>query len=95
MNTFVKHKEIHKFTWEARGRKWFIDVFVTNLKTWKVIEDVGIYRSIEGSGYYLLCAKVHFPPQWINKKKVSVEQEEFFKTRLLMIKTYDGCTHKA
>jgi hypothetical protein len=21
MNTFFKHKEIHKFTWEVRGRK--------------------------------------------------------------------------
>jgi len=33
MNTFFKHKEIHKFTWEARGHKSFIDDFVTNLKT--------------------------------------------------------------
>jgi hypothetical protein len=79
MNTLFKHKEIHKFTWEARWHKSFIDCFVTNLKTWKVIEDIGVYRSIElGSDYYLLCAKVHFSPQWLNKKKVSVKKEEFF-----------------
>ena len=30
MNTFFKHKEIHKFTWEARGRKSIIDYFITN-----------------------------------------------------------------
>jgi hypothetical protein len=38
--------------------------------------------------------KIHFPPQWLNKKKVTIKQEEFFKIRLLMMKTYDGCKHK-
>jgi len=32
MNTFFKHKEIHKFTWEARGHKSIIDYFITNMK---------------------------------------------------------------
>jgi hypothetical protein len=34
--------------------------------------------------YHLLCAKVNFPPRWLheNRKDVSVQQEEFFKTRL-------------
>jgi hypothetical protein len=29
MNTFFKHKEIHKFTWEARGYKSIVDYFIT------------------------------------------------------------------
>jgi hypothetical protein len=36
--------------------------------------------------HYLLCAKVDFPPRWLNKninKKVPSKQEEFFKIRLL------------
>ena len=33
MNTFFKHKEIHKFTLEARGHKSIIDYFITNMKT--------------------------------------------------------------
>jgi len=33
MNTFFKHKEIYKFTWEARGHNPIIDYFITNMKT--------------------------------------------------------------
>ena len=63
MNTFFKHKEIHKFTWEARGHKSIIDYFITNMKTSKVIQDIRVYRSNEiDSDHYLLCAKVNFPP---------------------------------
>ena len=63
MNTLFKHKDIHKFTWEARGHKSIIDYFITNMKTSKVIQDIRVYRSNEiGSYHYLLCAKVNFPP---------------------------------
>ena len=58
-----RHKEIHKFTWEARGHKSVIDYFITNTKTSKVIQDIRVYRSNErDTDHYLLCAKVHFPP---------------------------------
>jgi len=86
MNTFFKQKEIHKFTWEARGHKSIIDYFITNMKTSKVIQDIRVYRSNKiDSDNYLLCAKVNFPPRWLNKgnKKAPLKQEEFFKVRLL------------
>jgi len=44
MNTFFKHKEIHKFTWEARRVKSIVDYFITNMKTSKVIEDIRVCR---------------------------------------------------
>ena len=56
------------------------------MKTSKVIQDIRVYRSNEiDSDHYLLCAKVNFPPQWLNKsnKKTPLQQEEFFKVRLL------------
>ena len=60
MKTGFKQKEIHKFTWEARGDKSY---FITNMKTSKVIQDIRVYRSNEiDSDHYLLCAKVNFPP---------------------------------
>ena len=86
INTFFMHKEIHKFTWEARGHNSIIDYFITNMKTSKVIQDIRVYRSNEiDSDHYLLCAKVTFPPRWLNKgkKKAIVKQEELFKVRLL------------
>jgi len=42
MNTFFKHKEIHKFTWETKGHKSIIDYFITNMKTSKVIQDIRV-----------------------------------------------------
>ena len=86
MNTFFKHKEIHKFTWEARGHKSIIDYFITNMKTSKVIQDLRVYRSSEiDSDHYLLRAKVNFQQRWLNKgnKKTTLKKEEFFKLRLL------------
>jgi hypothetical protein len=83
MNTFFKHKEIHKFTWEARGQKSIIDYFITNMKTSKVIQDTRIYRNNEtDSDHYLLCAKVNFPPRWLNKK-APLKKEEFFKNKIV------------
>jgi len=64
MNTFLKHKEIYKFNWEARGHKSIIDYFITNMETSKVIQVIRVYRSNEiDSDHYLLCAKVNFPPR--------------------------------
>ena len=40
MNTFFKHKECHKFTWEARRHKSIIDYFIINMKTLMVIQDI-------------------------------------------------------
>jgi hypothetical protein len=86
MNTLFKHKEIYKFTWEARGHKSIIDYFITNMKTSTVVQDIRVYRSIEiDSDHYLLCANVNFSPRWLNRinKKAPLKQEELFKMRLL------------
>jgi len=86
MNNLFKHKEIQKFTWEARGHKSIFDYFITNMKTSKVIQNIRVYRSYEVSrDHYSLCAKVNFPPRWLNEnnKKTPLKQDEFFKVRLL------------
>ena len=56
------------------------------MKTSKVIQDIRVYRSNEiDSDHYLLCAKVNFPPRWLNKssKKVPLKQGTFLKIRLI------------
>jgi hypothetical protein len=78
MNIFFRHKEYHKFTWEARGHKSITDYFITNMNISKVIQDISVDRNIElDSDQHLLCAKVNCTPQWphTNKTKVSVKQE--------------------
>jgi hypothetical protein len=82
MNTFFRHKEIPKFTWEARGQKSITDYSITNMKTSKVIQDIRTYRSNDiDSDHYLLCAKINFPPRWLNtgNKRSPSKQEGFLK----------------
>jgi len=68
-NMFFKHKEIHKFTWEARGYKSIIDYFIKNMKTSKVIQDIRVYRSNKiDSDYYLLCAKSKFSTTMVKQE---------------------------
>ena len=86
MNTFFKHIEIHKYTWEARGHKSIIDYFITNMKVSKVIQNIRVYISNDtDSDHYLLCANVNFPTPWLNRsnKKAPLKQKEFLKVRLL------------
>jgi choline kinase len=45
--TIFKHKDSHKFTWEARRHKSIIDYFITHIKTSKVIQNIRVYRSNE------------------------------------------------
>jgi hypothetical protein len=60
MNTFFKHKEIYKFTWEARRYKSISDYFVTNTTTLTVIQDNRVYRSTElDSDHYILSGDVN------------------------------------
>mgnify|MGYP002224294368 CR=1 FL=1 len=87
MNTFFKHKNIHKFTRESGDQRSIIDYIISNKKTSDIIEDVRVYRGANlNTDHYLLCTKINFPPRWLNKKKSSTiksDTEQFFKVRLL------------
>jgi hypothetical protein len=85
MNTYFRHKNIHKYTWSARGSQSIIDYFITNGKAAKIIQDIRVHRGMElDTDQYLLYAKVEFPPIWLNKsrsKRILLKPEEFFKIR--------------
>ena len=46
-NSFYRHKDIHKFTWEARGTRSIIDYVIINDRLKSNIEDTRVFR---GSG---------------------------------------------
>jgi len=46
-NSSYKHKDIHKFTWEARGTKSIIDYILTNDRLKSNIEDTREFRGSE------------------------------------------------
>ena len=87
MNTYFRHKNIHKYTWEARGQKSIIDYCISNFKMAKIIQNIRVYRGIElNTDHYLLGVKVEFPPRWLNKKsknQIATKPDEFYKTNLL------------
>jgi len=58
---------------------------MTSIKTSNLIQDITVYRSNEiDSEHYLLCAKINFPPQWLNKgNKKPFKAVKIFKVRLL------------
>jgi exonuclease III len=46
-NSFYRHKDIHKFTWEARGTKSIIDYIIINNRLKSSIEDTSVFRESE------------------------------------------------
>jgi len=46
-NSFYRHKDIHKFTWKARGTKSVIDYIIINDRLKSNIEDTRVFRESE------------------------------------------------
>jgi hypothetical protein len=85
---FFKHKDIHKFTWQARGSKSVIDYSIANEKAAKLFKDVRVYRGAQlDTDHFLLCAKLRFLPRWKNSKSYNKSNKNIpetrYKTRLL------------
>ena len=87
MNSFFKHKDIHKFTWHGRDTKSIIDYTISNGKMVNIIKDVRTYRGAElDTDHYLLITRLSFPPRWKNTHNSNQQKnraEEKYKIRLL------------
>jgi len=60
-NSFYRHKDIHKFTWEARGTKSIIDCIIINDRLKSNIEDTRVFRGSENdSDHKLVESKFKF-----------------------------------
>ena len=46
-NSFYRHKDIHKFTWEARGTRSIIDYVIINDRLKSNIEDTRVFIGSE------------------------------------------------
>jgi len=68
-NLFYRHKDIHKFTWEARGNKSIIDYIITDDRLVSNIEDK---RSEIDSDHKLVESKFKFLKQSSNKTDETV-----------------------
>ena len=60
-NSFYRHKDIHKFTWETRGTKSIIDYIIINGRLKSNTEDTRVFRGSEiDSDHKLVESKFKF-----------------------------------
>jgi hypothetical protein len=95
MNTFYKHKDIHKYTWSARNYQSLTDYFLANEKTAKMFLDVRALRGLEiDSDHYLVQAKLRFSQRWYstgnNNTRKPLEDNLFYRVTAV----YNGCSSK-
>jgi hypothetical protein len=70
MNTFYRHKEIHKITWAARGYHSIIDYFLGNEKVAKLFDEVRVFRGCDiDTDHFLLLAKIKLTTRWSKLQK--------------------------
>ena len=70
MNGCFEHKDIHKYTWECRGRglRTIIDYFAVRKALRQTVADVKVIRGAEaGSDHYLVLMKLNL--RWTRRKK--------------------------
>lgn len=84
-NTFFRHKEIHKYTWSARGLRSLIDYVIVNDKLSALVEDTRVYRGSDiHSDHYLVLSSIRLLTRWKKYKlKQKTQTEELFKVHLL------------
>jgi hypothetical protein len=82
-NTFFKNKNIHKFTWNARGNKPIIDYVLVNQKMSTMVTDTRMYRGADvHSDHFLVISKISLPRRW-NQVTRKRRMEETFEVHLL------------
>ena len=78
LNTFFQHKDIHKYTWESRGRglRTIIDYFVVRKALRAGVADVKVIRGAEvGSDHYLVLMKLKLKIRKQRKPEKSIQQK--------------------
>ncbi|PSN40356.1 Craniofacial development protein 2 [Blattella germanica] len=74
LNTFFKHKDIHKFTWRERGSHSIIDYVIVNRTATNLAQDVRVFRGSDvSSDHFLVVAKFILHARW---KKTPEEKKD-------------------
>jgi len=87
-NSFYRHKDIHKFTWEAGGTKSVIDYIIINDRLESITEDTRVFRESEiDSDHKVVESKFKFltHAKYSHKKKdkITYTKPTAFKVHLL------------
>lgn len=84
-NRFFQHKEIHKFTWSARGSRSIMDYVIANENLSKLFREVRVLRSCDiDSNHFLIRGKVDLKTRWFKRRNPQkFPQETRWKCNLL------------
>jgi hypothetical protein len=86
-NTFFGKKDIHKYTWAARGLRSVIDYIIVNRNLSSQVKDTRVYRGSDiYSDHYLVITKISILARWRKQRinpRTNSEAEEVFKIHLL------------
>jgi len=84
-NTFSMKKEIHKYTWSARGSKSIIDYIIVNRRLKNLVQDIKILRGSDiGSDHFLVTSQINLLSRWKQQSNNSRLANEFlYKVYLL------------
>ena len=78
LNTIYQHKDIHKYTWESKGRGLtsIIDYFIVKKAMRPGVADVKVIRGAElDSDHYLVLMKVSLKPRKLRKEMGVIRQK--------------------
>ncbi|XP_049784084.1 craniofacial development protein 2-like [Schistocerca cancellata] len=58
-NSFFKHKNIHRYTWEGRGTRSVIDYIITDQEFRKAVRGTRVFRGFfDDTDHYLICSEI-------------------------------------
>ena len=85
---FFRKKEIHKYTWSARGTKTIIDYIIVKRRLKNLVQDIKIFwGSDTGSYHFLVTSRINLLSRWKQKSNNSKLVNEFvYKVYLLQEK---------
>jgi hypothetical protein len=73
MNTWLEHKDTHKFIWNARGQRSIIDCVILNQKLSEMIVDYHVFRGSEMEyDPFMLVAPSRIQPTRYKKQKIKI-----------------------
>lgn len=84
-NTFFRKKDIHKYSWSARGLRSLIDYIVISKKLAKQVIDTRVYRGFDVClDHYLVISKIRLYRRWKKiKAPTKKANDEVFRVYLL------------
>lgn len=84
-NSFFRKKDIHKYTWTARGSKSIIDYIIVNNKLSSDVIDTTVQRGSDlYTDHYLVIAKIRIIAKWRKRINKNLQNNQsVYKTYLL------------